>query len=297
MSERPRIVCLGEALIDLTPARGQDLATASRLNARVGGAPLNVAVHLKRAGADPFYLGTLSTDSFGDRIKSTLDAKRIPHGPSRRVDAPTRIALIEDRDGQPPFRFYGNRPADTRLTLREALKHLNNGVQALYVSSLMMLDRNAARVQMEAIRLASERGDVVVVSDPNPRLSAWKSRDEMLLATERLLAHSWIIKLSLEDARILGWPDDPQALIAHLKRRTSGYAVITDGPRGCWLDSPAGVEHFSVPPVPVVDSTGAGDAFFARIVANALRDWAISPETMLQAAFEGARVAGRRGAF
>src|SRR5690606_8165109 len=110
----------------------------------------------------------------------------------RTVDAPTRLAVIEDREGQPPFRFYGNKPADTRLTLRDVRKQLKQDVQALYVSSLMMLDRQAQRVQMEAIRLASERGDVVVVSDPNPRPAAWADRDEMILATERLLAYSWI---------------------------------------------------------------------------------------------------------
>ena len=297
MSDRPRVVCLGEALIDLTPFRGQDLSTAPQLNARVGGAPLNVAVHLKRAGADPFFLGTLSSDSFGDRIKDVLEARGIAHGPERRVDAPTRLAVIEEREDHPPFRFYGNRPADTRLTLGDIRKHLTGGVQALYVSSMMMLESKASKVQMEAIRLATERGDIVVVSDPNPRPAAWRNHNAMLLATERILAHSWITKISLEDARALDWPDDPQALIAHLKQRTSGYAIITDGPRGCWLDSPSGVEHFSVPHVPVVDATGAGDAFFARIVANALRDWAISPETMLQAAYEGSRVSARRGAF
>lgn len=297
MSQRPRVICLGEALIDLTPVRGQDFSSASQVSARVGGAPLNVAVHLKRVGADPLFLGAISSDSFGDRIRSLLDSRGIAYRPQRPVDAPTRLAVIEDRDGQPPFRFYGNKPADTRLTLRDVRKQLKADAQALYVSSLMMLDRQAQRVQMEAIRLANERGDVVVVSDPNPRPDAWADRDEMILATERLLAHSWITKVSLDDARALGWPDDPVELVAHLKQRTSGYAIITDGPRGCWLDSPTGVEHFSIQETPVVDATGAGDAFFARIVANALRDWAITPETVLEAAHEGARVSGKRGAF
>lgn len=150
---------------------------------------------------------------------------------------------------------------------------------------------------MEAIRIANELGDVLVVTDPNPRRSAWTDQNEMILATERLLAHAWLTKISLDDARELGWPDNPRDLLSHLEQRTRGYSIVTDGARGCWLAAKTGVEHFSVPDVEVVDSTGAGDAFFARIIANALRDWAITPETIIQAAYEGARTAGKRGAF
>lgn len=297
MSVRTRIVCLGEALIDLTPPTGKDLTTATQLGARIGGAPLNVAVHLKRCGADPTFLGALSNDSFGDRIRMLLERKKISHVPPRAVDAPTRLAVIDGGEQQPPFRFYGNRPADTRLSMRDVRKAIVPGVQALYVSSLMMTDRRAAKVQMDAVAIARELENVVIVCDPNPRPEAWTDQDAMILATERLLAYSWISKISLDDARVLGWPDEPIALNSFLKERTPGYTIITDGARGCWLDAPNGVDHYSVPEVPVVDATGAGDAFFARIVANALRDWAITPETVMQAAYEGSQVAGKRGAF
>lgn len=293
-----RIVCLGEALIDLTPPAGNDFQTANRASIRVGGAPLNVAIHLKKRGAEPYFLGTTSTDSFGDRIRGLLTRRRIEHGPKKSVDAPTRLAVIEHRDGQPPFRFYGNRPADTRLTIRHVRTVMRrDDVKALYVGGLMMTDKRAARVQMEAVRMATERGDIVVVSDPNPRAAAWPDQDSMILATELLLAHSWLTKISLDDARALGWPDDPYQLVPFLKQRMSGYAVITNGWQGCWLDGPRGVEHVRAPRVEEVDPTGAGDAFFATVIANTLRDWAISTETLQEASAAGAAVAAKRGAF
>jgi fructokinase len=297
LTARNRIVCIGEALVDLTPPPGRSVSNASTLQARLGGAPLNVAMHLRRAGAKPSFLGTLSNDGFGDRIRAELARKKIPHLPLGPVEAPTRLAVIDQSDVQPPFRFYGQRPADTRLSIRDVRKEIVPGVNAVYVSSLMMIDKRAARVQMDAIRIAIELGDVLVVTDPNPRRSAWSDQDAMILATERLLAHSWLTKISLDDARELGWPDNPKDLLSHLEQRTGGYSIVTDGARGCWLASNTGVEHFSVPAADVVDSTGAGDAFFARIIANALRDWALTPETIMQAAYEGARAAGKRGAF
>jgi fructan beta-fructosidase len=292
-----RVICLGEALIDLTPPKGKDLSTATRLGARVGGAPLNVAIHLKSAGATPHFVGTLSSDSFGDRIRSVLDRKKIDYSPKKPVDAPTRLSVIDHRADQPPFRFYGHRTADSRLTLRDVRRQIEKGADALYVSSLMMTDKRTAKIQMEAIRLANAIGNVVIVSDPNPRLDAWPDQDSMILATELLLAHSWITKLSLEDARALGWPDEPVQLVAHLKQRTSGYSIITDGERGCWLEDQSGVEYFPAPKVDTVDPTGAGDAFFARIIANALRDWALTPQTVFEASHAGALVAAKQGAF
>ena len=121
------------------------MSNASSLNARLGGAPLNVAVHLKRAGADPTFLGALSSDGFGDRLRAELDRRKIPHSPVKAVDAPTRLAVIDPGDGQPPFRFYGHRPADTRLSVRYVRREIVSGVNAVYVSSLMMIDKRAAR--------------------------------------------------------------------------------------------------------------------------------------------------------
>ncbi len=110
------VVCLGEALIDLFPQRDHTLVDTDALSVRIGGAPLNVAIHLKRSGLDARFLGALSLDGFGDRIRALLQRENIDHQPIVPVNAPTRLAVIDHRDDKPPFRFYGDRPADTCLT-------------------------------------------------------------------------------------------------------------------------------------------------------------------------------------
>lgn len=298
MTRPVRVVCLGEALIDLFPSADVDPSGASMIESRVGGAPLNVAVHLKRAGTAPLFLGALSSDSFGDRIRAVLEGDEIDHSPTPPVDAPTRLAVIENRESQPPFRFYGHRPADTRLSLRDVRSTITPGIDALYVSSLMMIDRHARNVQLEAIEAASQLDGVVVIADPNPRPSAWPDVESMRQTTELLVSRSWISKLSLDDARALGWPDEPEELFGWFKARAFGKVIVTDGPNGCWMTTSDGeVRHYRVPESQTVDSTGAGDAFMARIIANAVRDGEIADETMYQAAGDGARVAGIQGAF
>lgn len=291
------VVCLGEALIDLTPRQGSSLIDSDELAVRIGGAPLNVAIHLKRAGIDSRFLGTLSSDGFGDRIRALLKSESVAHNPITPVDAPTRLAVIDHQDEKPPFRFYGDRPADTHLTIEDVDEALTSEVIALYVSSLLMTKPSAARVQRAAIQQVLEAGNALVVSDPNPRPSAWPSRAAMVDAVETLLHVSHLTKLSLDDARALGWPADPEQLMAHLMRRTSGAVVITDGKQGSWFEGESGVQHVPASPVVEIDPTGAGDAFLAAVIDGFLGHAQLNRNILRSASEAGAAVAARYGAL
>lgn len=289
------VVCLGEALIDLNSPAHQSLLEADQLAVHVGGAPLNVAIHLKRAGIPSYFLGTLSNDGFGDRIRSLLDREGVEFGPEAPVDAATRLAVIDHQDTKPPFTFYGDRPADTRLRLADVRRIIAPGIKALYVSSLMMADRSAARVQVVAVRDALELGNIIVVSDPNPRPAAWKTQTAMTEATEWLLQHSQLVKISLDDADALGWPTDPSGLMSKVKSLTPGFTVITNGAQGSWFESNDELHHVPAPDIDLADPTGAGDAFFAAVIAGALKERQISLEILRDASSAGAAMAARAG--
>ena len=62
-------------------------------------------------------------------------------------------------------------------------------------------------------------------------------------------------------------PDDARLAAAELRRRGAGTAIITLGEKGAWFDN--GSESLHVPPFnagPVVETTGAGDAFCGALV-------------------------------
>ena len=61
----PRIVVLGEALIDLFAEKGAALHNAKTLHPAPGGAPANVAVALARSGMDVGFIGKVGKDDFG----------------------------------------------------------------------------------------------------------------------------------------------------------------------------------------------------------------------------------------
>lgn len=291
------IICLGEALIDLTPPPEATLLNATSLNAMPGGAPLNVAVHLKRLGHRPLFAGTLSSDGFGERLRALMEQEGIPGMPEEPVDAPTRLAVIDGRDGRPPFRFYGDRPADTCLSTDHLDEAFSRGAEAIYAGSLMMIDENARETQRTALQRARAAG-MLVACDPNPRPSAWPTQYTMVAVVEELLGYASLAKLSLDDARILDWPDQPDQLLERVCTIGAPTLVITDGPRGCWVSRPdGGLDHYAVPEVEVVDATGSGDAFFAAVIAGMLEHGTITGDAVLRACALGATVAGRHGAF
>jgi fructokinase len=118
---------------------------------------------------------------------------------------------------------------------------------------------------------------------------------------ESLLARSHVVKLSDDEAAVLG----PMLGVAHdplprfcevLARRLGLRAVcVTQGALGAsmWREG-----EFSVAPgepVEVVDTVGAGDAFAAALVAGLDAGWP-SDRVLREANRQGARVAAQAGA-
>jgi fructokinase len=83
------VVVTGEALIDLVLARD------GSLNGHPGGGPYNVARTIGRLEQPVAYLGRLSTDGFGRRLRDELEADGVSLDSVVETDAPTTLALAE----------------------------------------------------------------------------------------------------------------------------------------------------------------------------------------------------------
>lgn len=287
---------LGEALIDLIPAPGEGLKEARSLTVQPGGAPLNVAIALKRLGVPVTFVGSLSTDSFGDRLVELLASEGIARIPQERLDAPTRLAIVDHAArADANFRFYGDSTADTMLSVCNVDNAFDPEPSGLFVTSLLLGHDQFSEVQHYAVERAIARG-LPVFTDPNPRPPAWRDRAEMASAVQWLLASSTYVKLSVQDAHALGWDAEPVALIARLKQETPAHVIITDGERGSWAEVDGEVVHVEPPVVTPVDPTGAGDAFFGALIASVLETERLTVRSLLRASAAGALAVTSQGA-
>lgn len=255
------IVVGGEALVDLV------LVGASRqLTAHEGGGPYNTARTLGRLGRPVHWLGALSTDAFGTRLRAGLEADGVRLDTAARTTAPTTLAVAElDAAGSARYAFYTAGTSAPALEPDRALALMPDAVAMLHVGTLGLVLEPLAGALRAVVGAVAD--DVLVMVDPNCRPSAIADRAayrERLTAT---LRRTDVLKVSAEDLQWLD-PSRPaldaaRALLAEGPRA----ALVTDGAAGAHVVTATGTEHVPAPRARVVDTVGAGDAFSGGFLA------------------------------
>lgn len=267
----PRVVCCGEALVDLIGADAQ----GRTWHAVPGGSPYNAAVAAGRLGAPTSFLGVLSDDRFGQLLRDHLDASDVSWRTCPITAEPTTLAVVTQGpdDVEPAFAFHV--AGTTTVSSRTIDLHLPADTGVLHVSGSMALVLEPAASRIEAL-LAAARHRTLVHLDPNPRPSVAGGRDRYLARLTRWLGLADVVKVSVADIEWL----EPGANPLDLAQRwldadgadegDDGPAavVITRGAKGAAVVCSAGViEVLPGRVVDVVDTVGAGDTFAGAMLA------------------------------
>jgi fructokinase len=255
------IVVTGEALIDLV------LAADGSLTSHPGGGPYNVARTIGRLGQPVAYLGRISGDRFGRRLRDQLEADGVSTGSVVETDAPTTLALAElDGAGTASYRFYDAGTSAPGLTIAEAIAALPQHFEALYLGTLGLVFEPMATT-LEAI-VTHIGPEPLVALDPNCRPATITSSGSYRSRLGRLLARTDVLKVSADD---LAWLDPGADLVAAARSLLGGdqaVALVTVGSAGVLVVTRDALAEVPAPVVEVVDTIGAGDAFMGSFLAR-----------------------------
>ncbi|MFF0099771.1 PfkB family carbohydrate kinase [Micromonospora sp. NPDC005257] len=276
---------VGRANIDLTihvPHRARPGRTAigSALPVNAGGKSLNQAIAAARRGGRAALIANVGADTWGHQIITALTDARVDTRRVRLVpDATTGAAIIEVTPDGESYITLALSPT-TELTTDD-IHRATAGLAAEAV--IVQLDLPPEPVTT----LLSHRRAPIVVGNlvPNPDLDP------------RLLAELDVLVVNQHEAAAIlrttaGNPLDAAAALQRLGPRT---VVVTAGPNGAAFTHPHGSGTVPAPAVPVVDTTGAGDAFLGSLALDLARHTPL-PDAITTAVHAGSHTVGHSGA-
>jgi len=254
------IVVGGEALVDLVAGAEDELA------AHLGGGPFNCARTLGRLARPVAYLGRISSDRFGARLREQLAADGVRLDAVVDTDDPTTLALAEiDETGGATYRFYIDGTSAPGLTPEAALGVLPAEVAAVHVGTLGLVFEPTADA-LEAV-VGAVPDDALVMIDVNIRAPAIRDPASYRARLGRLLERCNVVKASDDDLAWLDEDRDPVAAARALVGAGPAVVLLTRGAEGATVVSEGGELDVAAPAVQVVDTIGAGDAFGGGFLA------------------------------
>lgn len=308
----PDILVAGESIVDFLPDRSGPLAGIETFTRRAGGAPANVAAGLASLDRLPWFWTRLGGDPFGDFLARTLTDRDVPDRfVERDPRARTPLAFVErdmgentetpaDEDDDRTFTFYRDGTADTRMRAGTVPDDALAEVSWVYVGAVPFADEPSRSAVFDLIDRCHDQ-ECTVAFDPNARPEIW---DEHAFAdtVRKVLARTDVLKATPTDLRAAGFEGDRDTLVRAVLEHGPHTAILTAGEQGAlaraaeaapWGPNSVDHEGYDVDPV---DVTGAGDAFFAGVIA-ALADGARLSEAVAFANAVGALATTAVGAM
>lgn len=262
MTSDAALIVLGSANRDYTvvverhPRPGETVLGGSVVTG-TGGKGANQAAAAARAGARPILLGAVGDDSTGADILADLTRAGVDVSRVTRSAQPTGIALITvARDGENTIVVAAGAGATLEPDATAAL------VAGLVVPGTVLLAQLEIPVETVAAAAlaAAERGGRLVLN-----LSPSSEVPTRLLSIADPLVVNESEASELAGARIENVRD--AEAVARGLLASSRSVVVTLGGDGVVVADADGVVHLPSQRVPVVDTTGAGDAFAGALAA------------------------------
>jgi fructokinase len=291
------ITCYGEALIDLivSPYSPSSLRTDSQ--ACLGGSVFNFCIASARQGLATAYLNPLSHDSFGAQFRKLLLAEGVVLASPVPSALPTSIAVVQlDEAGKASYAFHREAVADRDLSAAQAIAALPANTQVLHTGCLMLVPGDWPKTRA-IVQAASSHGACITI-DANLRTVVCPDLVPYRASVLAACALAHVVKVSDDDLVALGvdaalvTSNPVQAARSLLMPCKAAQArstpatqpaliALTLGAAGAWLIT-QDAQYFQPSPagITVADTVGAGDSFFAALLAHLQRQGVLSPQAL-----------------
>ena len=281
-SRSVNVICFGEALWDVLPSMRS-----------VGGAPLNVAYHLKKLGVRAWPMSGVGNDPLGEELKSQIEDWGLPSDLICSVaDRETGRSLVTVLEGEPNFEVLKDVAWDY-IDFPEIWPVECQPADALVFGSLSQRSaRNRAVLDVMFVAMPN----ALKVLDVNLR-DAYEDHEQIWA----LARSADLVKLNDEEVQALMKTTPTRANAEDCARsfqRQAGCETVcvTMGAQGAGLLRCDEWHWIDAVPVKVRDTVGAGDSFLAGLIYGLLITQEDATATLRRSATLASFVASSDGA-
>lgn len=276
--------------VDQIPPRGT-LGLVPSLDMHFGGLAGVTAIVCSRLGGSAAFVGRLGRDSFGDFLLSKLSENRVDVSGVRRVDdcrSSATVVLISE-DGERTFLHHMGTNAET---CEEDMDFgVVGGARVLHWGGPAITPKLDGAPMGRVFEKARSLGVVTSMDTCYDGAGRW------LPLIEPSLPHLDIVFSSLEEARNYTGRDAVEDIAGFYLSYGVKTAVIKLGGDGVYARTAEGLEvRLPAHRVPVVDTTGAGDASCGGFLYGFLQGWDLEKCARLANAVGGLTVQRMGGA-
>jgi sugar/nucleoside kinase (ribokinase family) len=283
------ILSIGDIVADLVfaikslPIDHEQHQQAHSVQIDAGGAG-NFLIAGARLGMQMHALGAIGDDAFGATVTQTLAAEGVDvSGLAVQPGAlTTPVLVLVDDAGKHVFVGAPHTAIPTQMP--SAWSGLLAGADALFFQGYTLLEQGVAEMALELAGRARQAA-IPVFFDPGP---LYASVTPALRA--RALEHvTHVLLTHLEIDLLLPATTSIDNLRSLLQPPLETICVKRGG-QGCTVLTPAATIHHPGFPVPVRDTTAAGDSFDAAFIYGVLRGWPLERVALFANAVGAAKV-------
>lgn len=276
------IICYGDVIDDIVCAPSRpirlDTDTPAVIRSRPGGSAANTAAWLGSIGADVSFVGVVGT---GDAERHAVSLPGVHVHLREHPDLSTgRVVIIIQGDRRD---MLTDRGANAVLGPADVPDELLRRTRLLHMTGHVLLNRDGTAGVRTLIGRCRAAGILVSVSPGSVGFIADLGPGRVVDA----FAGADIVFAGYDDGALLAGSNDPVEIVRALNARFD-VAILTRGSAGVTAIESGEIVDLSIQPRPIVDPTGAGDAFSAGFLDSWLTTWDLS-----RAVAAGAEVAAR----
>lgn len=258
------ILSIGEILADMVGESNKDGLT---FKAFVGGAPFNVAVNVKQAGAKVGFISRIGKDVIGRFCLAQADKFGLDYLDLQQDDKRnTTIAFVTLTDGERDFAFNRHDTADYNINFNEIDFNKYKDLNIIHLGSLMLSEK-AGKAFAEKVAKKVKELKVKLSFDLNFRTDIFGDFESAKAAYKPYIESADILKFSDDELKLYTGIDGIYVAVKKIARENQ-LITITLGSRGSmyYYNGISGI--VPTEKVKPIDTTGAGDAFFGTFLAN-----------------------------